>query len=71
MNRRLVLHMLGKLLLLEVALLMPSLLVAYYYKDDPMPFWYTIGIVLAVSIPLYLAKPNDGLELHAREGFAR
>ncbi len=70
MNRRLVLHMLGKLLLLEVALLMPSLLVAYYYKDDPTPFWYTIGIVLAISVPLYLAKPNDGLELHAREGFA-
>ncbi len=40
---------------------MPSLLVAYYYfQDDLMPFWYTIGIVLAVSIPLYLAKPNDG-----------
>lgn len=69
MNRKLVVHMLGKLLLLEAALLLPSLLVAGLHREAAQPFLYTIAALLLTGLPAFLFTRGQDPELRAREGF--
>ena len=68
MNLKLVLRITGSTLLLESVLLLFPLAVALLYGEDPTPFLYSIGILLAVSLPLrFLIKSSTSF--FAREGF--
>ena len=55
MNRKLVFRLLGQLLLIEAALMLPSLAVALIYGEGDAPaFVYTILLCAAVGLPLTL-----------------
>ena len=70
MNKRLLLNVLGKILLIEAGAMALSLAVSVYYGDgDTLAFIKTIGLILLVAIPMWaLSHPKD-LNLRAREGF--
>ena len=71
MNYRLVFRLLGRLLLIEAALMLPSLAVALYFgENDVLPFVYTILITAGCgALPAYLLKPRRP-DLSARDGMA-
>lgn len=70
MNRRLVCHLLGAMLLLEAATMAPSLLLALVYGDgDALALAEAIGVALLAGLPMrYLCRPQIRT-LRAREGF--
>ncbi len=61
-------YLLGLLLLLEGALLSLPMLVSIVYHESPLPFLYTMGIVLLVGVALVLQKPKDH-RIYAKDGF--
>lgn len=67
MNFKLVLRVTGMTLLLEAGALVLPLLVAIGYGEDPLPFVFTILILLAVGLVLRALK--SGTDFYAREGF--
>ena len=72
MNKRQVIRLLGAILLVEAACMVPSLVVALIYRDpgDAAAMLYSMLIVLAAGLPMrLLAKPKH-TDLRAREGFA-
>lgn len=70
MNYKLVFRLLGRLLLLEAALMVPSLAVALIYREgDVMAFVYTIVLTAACGAPALLLKPQRD-DLTARDGMA-
>ena len=71
MNFKLVFRLLGRLLLMEAALMVPSLLVAVYFREgDVMAFVYTILITAACgAVPAFCFKPGRD-DLTARDGMA-
>ena len=71
MNYALVVTLLGRLLTVEAALMLPSLGVALGYGQGDAPaFAYTIGILLALGLPMMFAvKPRDKV-MRSREGYA-
>ena len=51
MNKKLVLHMLGRLMLVEAGLMLPSLIIAWALKDgDEWPFLLSMLITVAVAV---------------------
>lgn len=67
MNFKLVLRVTGKTLLVEAACLLLPLLVSLLYHEDPLPFVYTIAILLVVGgVCSRFAHSNH---FFAREGF--
>jgi trk system potassium uptake protein len=70
MNYGMVLKNLGILLICEAISLLPSLIVAFIYKDgDASAFIYTIVILIFIGLLAVIKKPKSKL-LHAKEGFA-
>ncbi len=71
MNRRMVCYTVGWIVLLEAALLIPSLIVSMIYTDSSTTaFLSTIGIALVLgSAMLLIARPRTKV-LYAKEGFA-
>lgn len=67
MNFKLVLRIAGKVLLVEAACLVLSMLVALFYREDPLPFVWSILILLAVGGLLSRLPASD--HFFAREGF--
>ncbi len=67
MNKKLILRMMGRTLLLLAACLLFPLLVSVYYGEDPRPFALTILIVTALSIPL--AGTKTDAPFFDQEGF--
>ena len=50
MNRKLIIRVLGALLLIEAAAMLPSLAVALYYQDgDALPLFYSVLATAAIS----------------------
>ncbi|BCJ95371.1 potassium transporter KefA [Anaerocolumna cellulosilytica] len=69
MNYRLVLNILGKVMLLEAALMIPSLIVSIIYGDgDSLAFLITILIVSLLGIAVTFIKPPK-TKMFARDGF--
>lgn len=65
-----VLKSLGILLACEAATMVPSLVVAFIYKDVGISgFLYTIMIIFLISLPLISLKPLSS-NIYARDGFA-
>lgn len=63
-------QVLGKLLLLLCAMMLPSLVVALLYGEgDASAFVYTIALVLAVGLPMALLAQPESRDMNAREGF--
>ena len=71
MNYRLVFRLLGRLLLIEAILMLPSLVVSLIYGEgDALAFVYTIGITaLCGGIPAFWIQPKRK-DLNARDGMA-
>jgi len=71
MNKALVVRLLGAILMIEAAAMLPSLAVALFYGDgDALALAISIVIIVAVALPAWLlVKPKDS-NLRAREGFA-
>lgn len=68
MNGRLILGILGRLMVLEAAMMLPSLGVALAYREgDAAGFVWTILILLAVGLPAMLLSPARR-EVCTREG---
>jgi len=68
MNLKLVFKVVGRVLQIEAAAMVPSLLVSLLYREDPTPLLLSITIVFAVGsiLTLLRTKPN----FYIREGFA-
>lgn len=67
MNYKLMLRMLGRTLQVEALCLIIPMLVALYYREDPLPFLYTI---LPVGIlGTLLARLRSNAEFFSQEGF--
>lgn len=70
MNHRLVFHLLGLVLQVEAALMLPSLAIALGYGDgDHMAFLLSAAITFAVGFALSRLK-REGAKMQARDGFA-
>lgn len=60
---------LSRVLLIEAALLVAPLVTALIYRENPLPFAWTIAAVLAASFALMIPGRKADNALHAREGF--
>ncbi len=69
MNARMLGYLFGILLSIEAALLCVPLLIAAVYREPLAPFLLTMGILLAVAIPLVALRPGKDRRFFAREGF--
>lgn len=67
MNFKQVLRIVGFSLLLEGLALLPPLLVALMFREDPAPFLKTMGLLLGCGLLLVFLK--SGGDFYAREGF--
>lgn len=70
MNKRLLVHLLGNILLIEAAAMLPSLLISLIYGDgDARAFVLAMIVLCLMGLPArLLAKPRT-TNLRAREGF--
>ena len=67
MNIKLVFKLLGRILSMEAAILVLPMAVALLYRESPMPFVWSILVILCISLPLSFL-PADR-HFHVREGF--
>lgn len=69
MNRKMIAYILGYILNVEAILLIPSLLVALYYKEDTaFAFIISIIILFVVGSCMCFKKPSNHI-IYAKEGF--
>lgn len=68
MNTRMLGYLLGIILLIEAILLLFPTAVALIYGENPLPFLGTVGILLLLSIPAILTKPQN-TRIYAKDGF--
>lgn len=68
MNLMMVFKIVGRVLLIESAAMLPSLLVALIYNEDIKPFGLSIAIVLVMGCALSALPARKGF--YSREGFA-
>lgn len=70
MNKRLVFYLLGSILLIEAACMVPSLLISLLSQDgDTLALGATILLLLVLGLPLRLLLHPNERNLRAREGF--
>ena len=71
MNRRLIIKMLGALLIIEAAAMLPALVVALGYgEEDALPLLKSIGInLLAGACMCFIPKKDPDSHLRLKEGF--
>lgn len=70
MNRKAVIRSLGIVLLCEAGFMIPSLVIALYFKDgDALSFLLTIGLLILIGGLLSLVRPGK-TGLYARDGLA-
>ncbi len=68
MNRRMILHILGKILLAEAALMIPAAIVgAVYQESETWTFFPAIGILLLLGILFGWRKPRNS-EIYSKDG---
>ena len=70
MNVKLLFRVLGSILLVEAAAMLPSLLIALGYGDgDALAFLLTMALLLLIGAPMRLLTKTEHANLRAREGF--
>ena len=70
MNRRFVFRLLGKLMMVTAALLVLPLIVSIIYKEDCYTaFLLSIGISIAIGVPLIVFNKTEDRVIYAKEGF--
>ena len=69
MNYRIISSILSRILAIEAGLLLLPLAVAGIYRENVLPFVWTIALCLAGSAALYLPGRKHAGALHPREGF--
>ena len=69
MNYRILLKILSRITLIEAGLMAVPVTVAVIYRENPLPFVWTILILLAASLLLLIPGRKADSSLHAREGF--
>lgn len=67
MNIKLVFKLLGRILSMEAAVLVLPMAVALLYHESPMPFVWSILVILCISLPLSFLPAER--HFHVREGF--
>ncbi len=67
MNYKMLGKFLGYVLIIEAVLLIIPMLVAFIYSESPMPYLYTIGILLVVAVPTLHMKPKNK-RIYAKDG---
>ena len=68
MNYRMISYLLGVVLLLCSALMLLPLLVAFVFRENPLPFVYTVLIGGATGFLLMRLKPRD-TRIYSKDGF--
>ncbi len=68
MNYRMLGYLLSIILLIEAALLLAPTAVALIYGENVMPYLWTIGLLLLVSLPSVVFRPKNR-RIYAKEGF--
>jgi len=69
MNRRMVFHILGKILIVEAALMVPSVIVGLIYKERAtLSFLVPVLALVLLGVLLTVRKPKNR-EIYARDGF--
>lgn len=70
MNFRLIFRLLGRVMLIEGAALIPSLAISIHFEDGAaLSFLLTMILVTAVGAALSFAVPKSKTQMHPREGF--
>ena len=70
MNFKLLFRLLGAILLVEAAAMVPSLLIAIGYGEgDAMAFVWAILLLIVIGTPMRLLSKTAQTNLRAREGF--
>ncbi len=68
MNRRMIVHTLGRMLQLEAVLLLAPLAVALLYREPFVPFLVTAAAAALTGVALALVRPRTHV-IYARDGF--
>lgn len=69
MNRKMVFHILGKILMVEAALMVPSVIVGLIYKEKAtLAFLVPVLALVLIGVLLSVRKPKNK-EIYARDGF--
>ena len=68
MNYRMIGYLLGLILLIEAALMVLPASVALAYSESVMPFLITIAVLIVVSLPFVLFRPQNR-RIFAKDGF--
>ncbi|MBQ2819686.1 MAG: TrkH family potassium uptake protein [Clostridia bacterium] len=69
MNIKAVLNTLGKILQVEAGLMLLPLIVALIYREDPIPFLITIGLLIVIGTLLTAVLHKGDHLIFEREGF--
>ena len=67
MSYRMVGYLLGVILLIEAALMTVPMLTALLYGESILPFFFTILILLVISLPALFLKPKES-RFYAKDG---
>ena len=68
MNKKLILQIMGRVLVIEAALMALPMLVALIYRENPLPFLAVMAITGAAGTLLWRLRPEHQ-RLFARDGF--
>ncbi len=68
MNYRMIAHLLSVIMMIEAALLSLPLLTAAIYRENILPFLYTMGLLVVFALPSIIFKPKNK-RIFAKEGF--
>ena len=69
MNRKMVFHILGKILIVEAALMVPSVIVGLIYKEKATLSFLVPILALCILGALFSLKKPKNREIYARDGF--
>ncbi len=68
MNHRMIAYFLSIILWIEAALLLLPLTCTLIYHEDPLPFLFTMVLLVAAGLPFGIKKPKN-TRIYAKEGF--
>ena len=70
MNYKMMGRFIGQIIILEAVFLLPALAISLWYRENSsvQGFLYTLGILLAVGLPLHISCRKAGRLFGAQEG---